>query len=281
MSDPAIPAVENRLPKDLLFLIMFFTAATMLTVAGFGLHDWRPAVASAHGKGVDGIISYLLAVTGLIFVIGHGVLIWFLWRYQGDGPSAYQPVSPRTEWLVTLPTVLFMTVMSEVGVFALALPVWGQVYGPAPADAFVVEVVGKQFEWIVRYPGKDGKFGRVDPTLVDDADNPLGLDEKDPAAKDDVVKRGQLILPVGGPIAVRLRSLDVLHSFTIPSMRVKQDIIPGYTARIKFVPEIAGTYEIACTELCGLGHYKMRGLLQVKTAEEFKKWFADQPGMFE
>ncbi|MBI3268124.1 MAG: cytochrome-c oxidase [Planctomycetes bacterium] len=262
-------------------LALFFLLLMALTVAGFVGKNWLPPLASAHGKGVDAMIAYLLLATGTIFVVGHSVLAAFLWRYSGDAPPSGPRVKPRVEWVWALFPALVMAAIAEGGGIVLGLPVLEQVYGPPPADAFVVEVVGKQFEWLVRYPGKDGKFGRVEPRLVNDRDNPLGLDEKDPAATDDLVLRGTLHLPVGRAVVVRLRSLDVLHSFSVPEFRVKQDLIPGFTARSQFVVERAGTYEIACAELCGLGHYRMRGFVQVKPAEEFARWLDAQIGWFE
>ncbi len=270
----------TRGSADAHYLTMFFAVLTVVTVAGFAM-DFRPAVVTPHGRSIDGLINYLMVVTGLLFVLGHAVLMHFVWKYQGEGPADYTPEKPRTQWLTALIPVIVMAGIAEVGVLLLALPVWGELYGPTPKDALVVEVTGKQFEWIVRYSGADGKFGKTDPKLVDDAENPLGLDENDPAAQDDVVKRGVLTIPEGKPVAVNLRSLDVLHSFAVPAFRIKQDVLTGFTARAQFVPEVAGRYEIACAELCGLGHYKMRGFVEVRKADEFVKWLADQPGMFE
>lgn len=282
MSNPhPEPAGSVRPPTGILLLVVFFTAAVVMTVVGFGIHDWQPPSGSVHGAGTDFVIQYLLVATGILIVLGHVVLIWFLWVNQGGGASQYRPVATRTEWLAALPAVLVMSIIAEAGVFLFALPVWGQLYGPTPDNAVRVEVVGKQFEWIIRYAGKDGKFGKVDPKLVDDSENPLGLDENDPSATDDIVTRGRLVLPSDTPIAISLRSLDVLHSFTVPQLRVKQDAIPGFTAKVQFVPNVVGKYEIACVELCGLGHYRMRGFTEIKKPDDFKKWLGDQTGMFE
>lgn len=271
---------SRRGSVDAVLLAVFFLVLTGLVVAGFALREWRPPVASAHGGSIDRLITYLLAVTGVIFVVGHAVLSWFILRHR-KGDAVYKPVSRRTEWAWALAPVLFMTLVAEVGVLALSTPVWAKMYGPPPEDALVIEVVGKQFEWIVRYPGKDGKFGRTKPALVRDADNPLGLDEEDPDARDDIVFRGSMHLPAGRPVLIRLRSHDVLHSFTIPEFRVKQDVIPGYTGSTQFTPARLGTYEIACVELCGLGHYRMRGFAHVKPPAEFDKWLSEQVGWFE
>jgi cytochrome c oxidase subunit 2 len=261
-------------------LAAFLALITTLTVAAFFTREWRPPVASQHGTGVDRMISYLLVVTGIVFVVGHAVLIAFIVRYR-RGREKSASIPRRAEWVWTLVPVAAVALFSEVGVIVIGLPVWASVYGEPPANTFTVEVTGKQFEWLVRYPGKDGKFGRVDPKLVNDAENPLGLDEKDPASTDDVILRGTMHLPVDRPVQVRIRSLDVLHSFSLPELRVKQDAVPGYTTGARFTPTKAGKYEIACAELCGLGHYRMRGYLFVKSAKDFEEWMADQQGWYE
>jgi cytochrome c oxidase subunit 2 len=159
---------------------------------------------------------------------------------------------------------------------------------PPESEALVVEVTGEQFAWNVHYAGADGKFGRTDIKMIDLQSNPLGLDRDDPAAKDDVTTVNQLYLPVNRPIIVRLRSKDVIHSFNVPQMRVKQDAVPGFTIPIWFVPNVTTAemrtrlgnpefqYEIACAQLCGLGHSRMRAFVTVLGADEFQKWLADQ-----
>jgi cytochrome c oxidase subunit 2 len=202
-----------------------------------------------------------LLVTGVVFILTNVLLAYFGWRYQDQAGAraAYWHDNPRLEWTWTLVTAVIMAV------FAFhALGLWAKVTQAAPPDAFVVEVTGQQFAWNVRYPGPDGVFGKTDYKLVDpSALNFIGLDREDPAAKDDLVLQNQLFLPEGRPVRVRLRSLDVIHSFFLPNFRVKLDAIPGMTVETWFVPTEAGVYEIACAEHCGLGHYRMRGQLTV------------------
>jgi cytochrome c oxidase subunit 2 len=155
---------------------------------------------------------------------------------------------------------------------------------PPANEALVVQVTAEQFAWNIHYPGPDRVFGRTDIKLLDLQSNPLGLDRSDPAAKDDVTTLNQLYLPANQPIIVRLRSKDVIHSFGVPEFRVKQDAIPGLTIPIWFVPTVTTAemrtrtgnpefqYEIACAQLCGLGHYRMRGFVTVQSTEDFKKW---------
>jgi cytochrome c oxidase subunit 2 len=209
-----------------------------------------------------------LVVTGLVFIVTNLLLAYFTWRY-GDKPGAkaeYWHHNDKLEWTWTLVTAAIM--------FAFmfhALGLWAQIQKAPPAGAMVVEVVGQQFAWNVRYPGKDGVFGRTDAKLVDPSlGNFIGLDKTDPSAVDDLVlPQNQLYLPEGMPVRVRLRSLDVIHSFFLPNFRVKQDAMPGMAIETWFVPKVAGDYEIACAEHCGLGHYRMRGALHVVKPEGF------------
>jgi cytochrome c oxidase subunit 2 len=262
-------------------LVGLFLAVTVLTIYGFASRHWMPRSASQHSAAIDGLITYLMVATGVLFVIGHLVLASFVWRYRDRGqPAQSCQISRKAEWIWTLVPVLAMTAIAEFGVLVLALPVWSEVYGEPPKDALVIEVVGKQFEWTFRYPGKDGKFGKVDPKLVHPTDNPLGLVEADGAATDDVLSK-VLVLPAGRPVVVRIRSHDVLHSFCVPEFRVKQDAVPGFTATAQFTPTTPGTYEVACTEVCGMGHFRMKALAEVKTASEFDAWLKKQTGFFE
>ena len=245
-----------------------------------GAKRWLPPLASEHGAGIDRMINYLLVTVGSLFVVGHLVLGYFIWRFGGQGRVTYRLASHKVERTWSLVPVVLMTLIAEGGVFALGLPVWAKFYAAAaPAEAITVEVTAEQFAWNVRYAGEDGKFGRTDPRLIS-LDNPLGLDKNDPAARDDIVLVNDLRLPVNRPARIRLRSKDTLHSFFLPNLRVKQDAVPGMTIEIWFVPTRVGTYELACAELCGFGHFTMRGLLQVMRPEEFEKWKREEPTYF-
>jgi cytochrome c oxidase subunit 2 len=181
-------------------------------------------------------------------------------------------------------------VVEMVLLFAFSIPLWAARVDHVPSDqeALVVQVTAEQFAWNVHYPGPDRIFGRTDIKLIDLQSNPLGLDRNDPAAKDDVTTLNQLYLPVNTPIVVRLRSKDVIHSFGVPEFRVKQDAVPGLTIPLWFIPNVTTAemrtrlgkpefqYEIACAQLCGLGHARMRGFVTVQTAEEFQKWLDER-----
>jgi cytochrome c oxidase subunit 2 len=183
-----------------------------------------------------------------------------------------------------------VAVVEGILLVGFSIPLWAARVDhiPSEREALVVEVTGEQFAWNIHYAGPDGKFGRTDIKLLDLQSNPLALDRDDPNAKDDVTTVNQLYLPVNKPIVVKLRSKDVIHSFGVPEFRVKQDAIPGLTIPIWFVPNVTTAemrtrmgngefqYEIACAQLCGLGHAKMRGFVTVVSADEFQKWLDDK-----
>ncbi|MBI4028112.1 MAG: cytochrome-c oxidase [Verrucomicrobia bacterium] len=231
-----------------------------------------PPVASEHGAGIDLMINYLLAAVGGLLLVGHAILAWFVWRFSRQDRVTFRLATVRTEWKWALVPVVLMLLVAEGGVLVFGVPVWKKFYvAKAPANALTVEVTGQQFVWHFRYPGKDGLFGRTHVKFIDD-DNVLGLDPTDAAGRDDLIVNGQLRLPVNRPVRLRLRSKDVLHGFFLPSQRVRQDIVPGMLIEVWFVPNQAGQFEILCTELCGLGHHMMRGLLQVMPEREFEQW---------
>ena len=183
-----------------------------------------------------------------------------------------------------------VAVVEALLLVGLSMPLWADRIErlPPSADSTRVRIVAQQFAWNIHYPGPDGVFGRTDPKLVDEQANPLGLDRSDPAAKDDVTTINQLYLPVDRPALVTLTSKDVIHSFALPEMRVKQDVIPGISVEVWFVPKVTTeemrgrkgnpeyNYEISCAQLCGLGHYRMRGFVTIHSPEGFEKWMAEQ-----
>jgi cytochrome c oxidase subunit 2 len=168
------------------------------------------------------------------------------------------------------------TAVLFIGIVLMGTKIWASVhFEEAPADAIPIEVLGKQFAWSFRYPGPDGKFGKTDLKLINDANgNPFGLDDKDPASKDDIVS-GSLKVPAGKPIKLILHSRDVIHNFFVRELRLKQDIVPGMEIPFHFQADVIGTYEIPCSELCGLGHHQMRSTLQVMSQADFDKWKQD------
>jgi cytochrome c oxidase subunit 2 len=241
------------------------TAATVWAVAAKVW--WFPAPISELARLYDDHFVFTLALCGFFFVLGQALLIYVVLRGRKNRRE------PGTGWVWA---VMGAMVLLDVGLSRGASRVWTeQMMEPAPADALRVEVTGQQFAWNVRYAGPDGRFGRTDPRLVNDsAGNPLGLDPKDPAVADDLV-RATLVVPAGRPVEVLLRSKDVLHSFFVRELRIKQDAVPGMLIRVKFTAEKAGRYEICCAELCGLGHHRMRSFLEVVEEQEFEKRLRD------
>jgi cytochrome c oxidase subunit 2 len=146
---------------------------------------------------------------------------------------------------------------------------------PAENQAVVVRVIGEQFAWNVHYPGPDGRFGRTEVARVA-PENPIGLDRTDPNAKDDITTINQLTLPVDRPVLVHLMTKDTIHSFGLTEMRVKQDAIPGMSMPVWFIPNRVGEYEIACSQLCGLGHFRMRGFVSITSDADYQKFLQDE-----
>ena len=237
---------------------------------------WLPPNISAHGGEIDQILSLMHWFMLILFVGWGAFMIYTVFKFRArDGVKAdYHGVrthfSSYIEAAVAVVEVIFLVFLS--------IPVWAAIKAepPEPQDADVhVRIVAEQFAWNVHYPGPDGKFGKTDVSLVDGA-NPLGLDASDPNAKDDVTTINQFHFPVNKRILVDLTSKDVIHSFALPVMRVKQDAIPGMTVPVWFEAVETGSYEIACAQLCGLGHYRMKGFFTVETEEEYEAWLTEQ-----
>jgi len=234
-----------------------------------------PVQASAHAGEIDHMIS-LVHWLMLVLFVGWGIFFGYvLFRFRrGANPRAsYDGAKGKISKGIEVAIVVIEMVL--LGFYAI--PAWARRVGefPPESQATVVRVVAEQFAWNVHYPGPDGKFGRTDVNLVS-ADNPLGLDRSDPAAKDDITTINQLNLPIDRPVLVHLSSKDVIHSFGLYEMRVKQDAIPGMSIPVWFIPNRAGEYEITCSQLCGLGHFRMRGFVTIQTAADYEKWMADQ-----
>lgn len=273
MSDPVAPPDPRRTARQLsLVILLMIAVGGLLSTLWARSRWWLPTVASAQGIEIDRLFYITLVVTGIAFVLVHLALALFVWMGGRRQTAAYWHDNRTLELTYTLaPAAILLTLVSMGAV------VWGRIHTPAPENAIVVEVRAEQFGWIFRYPGADGSFGRVDPKLINVRTNPLGVDPADSAGEDDIVVRGgDLHLVVNRPVHVRLRSKDVLHSFFIPQFRVKQDAVPGVTIPVVFTPTRLGNYEIACAELCGVGHYIMRGKITVVTQAAFDAWLGSQ-----
>lgn len=243
----------------------------------YGARAWLPELASRHGAGIDAMLAYLLVTVGALLLIGYVALSVLIWRAARQQRVTLRQATRKTEWVLSAAFGMVVALVGEVGVLAIGIPVWSEYFGAIPpADAVFVEVTGQQFAWNMRYPGNDGIFGRTDVRLIDEASNPIGIDRTDPAAADDVTLQNEMAVPVNRAVRLRLRSKDMIHSFFLPHLRVKQDAIPGMTPEIVFVPTREGTFEIACAELCGLGHYRMQGFLYVLSEDDFRRWLQER-----
>ena len=267
--------VGGKSSMEGLFLGFVFCLYAVLMVI-YGAQHWFTPTASQHAPLVDRVLIYLMITTGGMLLIGHLVFGYFIWKFSRQSRVTCRMVKPKFERFWSLALGAVMAIVAEGGVLALGLPVWDQFYGSeAPANAVQVEVTAEEFNWNIRYHGPDGIFGRVAPELIN-LDNPIGLDAEDVASKDDLLLLAEFFLPVNRAANIRLRSKDVLHSFYLPNFRVKQDAVPGMEIEIWFVPTKVGTYELACAELCGFGHYKMRGILHVVSDQEFEQFLQEE-----
>ena len=232
---------------------------------------WLPPDASAHGWQIDRLIGVLHVFMALLFFGWAGYLVYCLIKYRAR---------PGHQATHALPQARFTT-WAEGGVVAfelfllaaLSTPAWlaWKNARPDDAQALRVRVVAQQYAWNFHYPGMDGKFGKAAFANMS-GDNPLGLLGTDAEGQDDLTTINQLHLPLGRPVILDIMSKDVIHGFNVPALRLKQDAIPGQSVSIWFTAVKPGVYEIACAQLCGLGHYKMRGVVTVESPEAFDAW---------
>jgi cytochrome c oxidase subunit 2 len=230
---------------------------------------WMPSPISEHARRFDDHLVVTFLIVGAIFLAAQLALGWVIVRYRRRGGAASASHGhPRLEVLWTTgAVVLFLgLVLAGTRIFA------GIHIEAPPANAMRIEVLGRQFSWSFRYAGRDGKFGRLDLKQINDSGgNPFGIDEKDPAGRDDIVTSA-LRVPVNTPVVLILKSRDVIHSFFVRELRLKQDLVPGMEIPLHFTAENPGTYEVACSELCGLGHHQMRTVAEVLTGAGYRKW---------
>lgn len=236
---------------------------------------WLPVGASAAAAEIDHHFTITYILMGAVFVAAQVSLGYLVFKHRDRSsakPALYTHGNVRLEIVWTVLTLILF-----VGLNLMSSSIWAsERFRPAVPDATKIEVTGMQFAWYFRYPGPDGKFGATKPELIDPSaggEGAIGLDPSDPASKDDVVT-GTMYAPVNKEVEVILRAEDVIHSFFIPNMRFKQDAVPGLAIHMHFTPITTGDYEIACSQLCGLGHYKMHGMLKVVSQPDFDKWLA-------
>src|ERR1700741_4501059 len=232
---------------------------------------WFPAAISEHAPALDRQFMITILVVGISFTAAQVGLGWMVWKYRDTGSSSdratYSHGSNRLEVLWTVITAVIFITLGVMG-----QSVWASLrLHDAPAGSYSVEVVAQQFQWNFHYAGKDNKFGRTDPKFIDDGSlNFIGLDATDNAGADDAVTSA-LAIPVNRPVELRLRSKDVIHNFWVPQLRFKQDLVPGMEIKVHFTANKVGKYELACAELCGQLHFKMKSYMLVLPEEEIQQ----------
>jgi cytochrome c oxidase subunit II len=233
---------------------------------------WWATPLASNWRQMDDMLAITLLITGIFFVGINLFVIYALWRFRHrDGQhAAYEPDNKRLERWLFVGTTLGIMALLAPGLFVYAE------YVRAPRDALVIEVLGQQWQWHFRFPGTGGELGLTNVRYVN-ATNPFGLDPDDPAGQNNILVNGELHLPLNKPVKMLLRSHDVLHDFYVPQFRARMNIVPGMVTSFWFTPTKAGRYEILCAQLCGVGHYNMRGYVVVEDDAAFQKWLKAQP----
>jgi cytochrome c oxidase subunit 2 len=277
--------LSNRINASL--MIVFFVTGLIAATWSF-LHAkqfFLPDAATPHGRHTDFLFWLGMSIITVAFVVTNALLFFFAWRYQyrAGHKAAYYPENHKLELIWTVIPAVVMALLVFTGWRA-----WRDIMKEAPENAQVFEIVGKQFNWIARYPGVDNnKLGSFNYKLIDN-NNETGIDYTDEASFDDFTSTSELHIPVNKPILLKIRARDVLHSVFIPHLRVKMDAVPGMPTRFQFTADkttdemrnITGNpnfgYEIACTEVCGQGHFSMRIRLIVEDEASWQAWCKEQ-----
>lgn len=254
--------LANKMPRILSISIFLLT---VLTVCLFIFGRWQlPQAISDFGQVFDTQFKVTMIVIGIAFAAFQLALAFILWRRNKTPNSKKTVENFKIEIVWTLFTAIIFFTLAFFG-----QRVWAALLKPEQTkEIFRLEVVGQQFQWNFHYAGRDKRFGQTKPELIRDSElNFIGLDSTDPNAKDDIVS-SVMVVPVNQTVELTMKSRDVTHSFWVPSLRFKQDAVPGLTTKIIFRPTVIGKYEIACAELCGMSHYKMKSFLLILTQEE-------------
>jgi cytochrome c oxidase subunit 2 len=237
-----------------------------------------PPAAAAHAGEIDLVVTLVHWLMLALFVGWGAYFLWVLVRFR----ERRQPVANHhgAKGRVALGVEIGVVAAEASLLVLMALPVWfaRTSADTPPPDAVVLRVVAEQFVWNVHYPGADNAFGLTSVSRVTPS-NPLGLDRDSPGGTDDVVVQNQLHLPVGRPIFIQLSSKDVIHSFGIPAMRVKQDAVPGVLATVHFTPIREGRFDLACSQLCGIAHFRMRAIVTVESESAFRTFLASEAAL--
>lgn len=260
-----------QLPTGKVFAILLFAIALASVVLFLSHAWWMPAAASQHAPLLDRQFSWTLIDAGTAFLLAQLVLAALVWKSQAGGNRS-SIAFPNGIRIAIIVSVIFIG-LELVSAATVGRSAWASMYSaPQSANVIRVQATGLQFAFYFRYPGPDGKFGpehveKIDPSVG----NYFGLDRvRDTAAKDDVTT-ATLALPVNHPVELLLEAQDVIHGFYVRELRIQQDMVPGMQIPVRFTPTKIGRYEIVCTQLCGLGHYRMRAYLEVMSDKDFQK----------
>ena len=285
-----VRAQVNRLMAWLLVIFFFLGLYGIYACHEVLIDKMLPVSASEHGEKYDSMLLVTLWVTGIVFFLTQAILFWFCFRYQSTEKKTafFYAHNNKLELIWTTIPAIAMAALVAVG-----LRNWVSLTSEAPKDAQIVEVMGKQFNWMIRYPGKDNVLGKRDFRKINDANNIMGLDWNDKANMDDIISaNGELHMVVNKPIKLIISARDVIHDVGLPHFRMKMDAVPGIITTMWFTPkytskqmkEITGNpdfiYEISCDQMCGKGHYSMRGTIIVETQAEYDEWMAKQQSYY-
>ncbi|SFT65545.1 cytochrome c oxidase subunit 2 [Algoriphagus locisalis] len=282
-SDKKIASGSNKINAILFIVFLVAGGALMFWYSIKEFDNYQLPIASEHGVITDSLFWWSMAITGIVFLITHVLLFIFPYKYQYSEKrkASFYPDNNKLEIIWTIVPAIVLAGLVISGWVA-----WSDITAPAPENAHTVEIMGYQFAWEVRYPGKDQVLGDYDYRLIT-ATNSHGIDFTDKNSIDDF-SSPVVVIPKGEPVLFKIRARDVLHSVFAPHMRLKMDAVPGMPTRFWFVPtkttaemrEETGNpdfeYEIACTEICGKGHFSMKKIIQVVEPAEYQKWFAEQ-----
>jgi cytochrome c oxidase subunit II len=274
---------SNKVNAFLFMVFLVFGLIALYWSYTSSTKDFLPESASEHGVITDKLFWITMGIITIAFVVTHVLLFYFAYRYQYSDKRKAEFFPDNTK-LEIIWTIIPAVVMA--GLVFSGLKIWTDITSPAPENATLVEIKGKQFGWQVRYAGSDGKIGGYDYRLID-ATNTFGMDFSDKSNFDDFVPR-EIRLPKGKPVQFNIRAVDVLHSVFLPHFRQKMDAVPGMMTTFHFVPKytteemraITGNpkfnYELACTEICGRGHFAMRMIVVVEEEDAYNKWYKEQ-----
>ncbi|MEO7444960.1 MAG: cytochrome c oxidase subunit II [Ferruginibacter sp.] len=277
---------NNRINGYMLviFLVLGLAGAWYCNHILYGRTLFPQGSGSVEGEKIDFMLWITIAVTGVVFIVTQVLLFWFAFKYQErDGKRAfYFPHNTKLELLWTTVPAIFLTVLVVFG-----LKFWFKITGDAPENSVVVEITGHQFAWDMRYPGKDGILGKVNYKLYNKPNgNTLGVDFQDPESWDDIHVASEMHLPVGRPVKLVIHAQDVIHDVGLPHFRMKMDAVPGIPTTLWFTPQYTTaqmrertgnpnfTYEISCDQICGAGHFSMRGVIVVEDEASYNAWLA-------